>query len=203
MPAASTTLAILAGGEGSRMGKPKSLLTMGGRPILDYLVDRFTWPGPTLLVTAPGNEHPPGHERFAREVTDPVAGEGPLRGLLTALEACDTPMVVVTTVDMPLVSVAHIHFLMNSLEAIPDCFGVMSRREINGEAQVEPFPSVYRAQARDAVAKNLIAGRRSVHALARQEGFSLLDAPPDWPSDTWLNLNHPQDLIDFSRRSLT
>ena len=202
MPATSTTLAILAGGEGSRMGKPKSLLTIGGRPILDYLFDRFTWPGPTLLVTAPGNEHPPGHERFAREATDPVAGEGPLRGLLTALDACDTPMLAVTTVDMPLVSAAHLLFLMSSLETIPDCLGLMLRRKLEGKSQIEPFPSVCRAQARGAVAKELLAGRRSIHALSYQSEFSTLDAPPDWSPDTWLNLNHPQDVIGFSNRSL-
>src|SRR5438552_17571218 len=80
------TRAILAGGEGSRMGKPKALLEINGRPILAYLLEQFAWPGPTLLVTAPGREKPPGHELFSREVVDPVAGEGPLRGILTALE---------------------------------------------------------------------------------------------------------------------
>ena len=202
MLSVSTTLAILAGGAGSRMGKPKSLLTIADRPILPYLLDRFAWPGPTLLVTAPGNEHPPGHERFAREVTDPVPGEGPLRGLLTALEACDTPMLALTTVDMPLVSATHLHFLINSLDTISNCFGLMLRREVEGKSQIEPFPSVYRAQAYNAVAENKTAGTRALHALIQQPGFSVSDAPRDWPPDTWLNLNHPQDLADFSKRSL-
>ena len=49
-----TTLAILAGGEGSRMGMPKAHLTLAGVPILDYLLDHFGWPGRTMLITAPG-----------------------------------------------------------------------------------------------------------------------------------------------------
>src|SRR6195952_3674281 len=96
-----TTLAVLAGGESTRMGEPKAALRVGGKPILQYLIERFAWPGPTLLVTAPGRERPPGWERFDREVPDPVAGAGPLRGVMTALEAIKTPFVAVVTVDMP------------------------------------------------------------------------------------------------------
>ena len=95
------TLAILAGGEGSRMGMPKAHLTIDGRPILDYLLDEIPWPGPTMLVTAPGREHPPGWKRFTHEVTDPAARQQPLRGVLTALENLATPLLLILTVDMP------------------------------------------------------------------------------------------------------
>src|SRR5690349_20303809 len=106
------TLAILAGGEGSRMGKPKGALVIHGQPILEYLLDRFDWPGPTMLVTAPGREHPPGHEKFSREVVDPVFGAGPVRGILTALEHATTSIVVITTVDMPSIERTHLEWLI-------------------------------------------------------------------------------------------
>src|SRR6478609_398221 len=48
-PCEQITLAILAGGRGSRMGKPKSHLRLHGRPILEYLLQRLAWPGPKLL----------------------------------------------------------------------------------------------------------------------------------------------------------
>ena len=57
---------------------------------MEYLLEQLGWLAPTLLVTAPGREKPPGREHFAREVVDAVAGEGPLRGVLTALEATET-----------------------------------------------------------------------------------------------------------------
>src|SRR4051794_29668278 len=100
--ASNITLAILAGGAGSRMGRAKGELRIAGEPILEYLLDRFDWPGPTMLVTAPGREHPTGWARFTREVTDPVSDQGPLRGILTALENATTEVVIVTPVDMPL-----------------------------------------------------------------------------------------------------
>src|SRR5436190_1357328 len=102
-PVDTTTLAVLAGGAGSRMGRPKGMLEINGRPILAYLLDRIDWPGPTMLVTAPGRENPPGAERFDSEVSDDVEGEGPLRGVYTAITHATTPVVVVIGVDMPLV----------------------------------------------------------------------------------------------------
>ena len=97
---AGTTLVILAGGSGSRMGQPKSWLHVGQQPILNYLIGRWRWLGPTMLVTAPGVERPPGADCVDREVCDLVAGEGPLRGIVTALESgCERA--VVAAVDMP------------------------------------------------------------------------------------------------------
>jgi molybdopterin-guanine dinucleotide biosynthesis protein A len=105
------TLAILAGGQGSRMGRPKGELLIGGEPMLAYLLERVDWPGPTMLVTAPGREHPPGWERFAAEVTD-AQPLGPLGGILTALESARTQQVVVLTVDMPRIEQSHVRWLV-------------------------------------------------------------------------------------------
>jgi hypothetical protein len=70
----AVTLAIVAGGAGRAWGCPKAEIRIEGRPILEHLLDAIRWPGPTMLVTAPGREHPPANERFDREVVDAVAG---------------------------------------------------------------------------------------------------------------------------------
>src|SRR3954471_1425448 len=103
MNEAEVTLAILAGGRGERMGKPKGLLRVGDQPILTCLLKRFSWRGPTMLVTSPGRERPPGAEDFDLEVADPIEGKGPVRGVLTALENSTTENLIVASVDMPLV----------------------------------------------------------------------------------------------------
>src|SRR5215212_4639921 len=95
------TLAVLAGGRGSRMKIPKSRLTLHGRPILRYLLDTTQWRGPTMLVTSPGLDRPPAFDLFDTEVVDSVAGEGPLRGLITALSYATSERIIAVTVDMP------------------------------------------------------------------------------------------------------
>jgi molybdopterin-guanine dinucleotide biosynthesis protein A len=188
------TLAVLAGGEGSRMGRPKGLLRVHGRPVLEYLLDRFEWTGPTLLVTAPGREHPPGWERFTREVQDPVAGLGPLRGILTALEAAETPLVVVASVDMPGVGREQLDWLVSRMQGQPEALGVMCHRATGSRPLVEPFPSVYRVEAAPVVSEQLNARRRAPHALTDLSGFVLATAPSEWRESVWTNLNTPDDL---------
>jgi molybdopterin-guanine dinucleotide biosynthesis protein A len=193
------TLAVLAGGQSTRMGRPKSHLVLRGRPVLHDLLDRIAWPGPTLLVTAPGREHPPGWERFGREVADPVEGEGPLRGLLTALGACETDLLVALTVDMPGVGREQVDWLVGELNARPEALGVMPRRRGGGEGRIEPFPSAYRRESAEVAREQLASGTRAVHPLSFRPRFVTPDAPADWPASTWTNLNGPGDVERFLR----
>ena len=184
------TLAVLAGGEGRRMGAPKGELVLHGRPILHVLLDRFQWPGPTLLVTAPGRERPPGWERFTTEVVDPQAGQGPLRGILTALEHSTSELVVVTAVDMPGVRSEQLDWLVDALGQRPQLNGLL----IDRRSHVEPFPSVFRAAALTTIRKRFVAGERSVRGLLQETAFGSIAAPETWPADVWRNLNRPEDL---------
>ena len=193
------TLAVLAGGEGTRMGRPKGDLDINGRPILRYLLQRIDWPGPTLLVTAPGRERPPAWYDFDREVIDPTCGLGPLRGVLTALEAAQTEFVVITTVDMPAIRNEQLFWLASVLRDQPNLLGAMIRRSNGDGSHVEPFPSAFRRAAAQVLAMRLCASKYSVHGLVGSPGFVALSAPQDWDETTWLNLNFPSDVTAFLR----
>jgi molybdopterin-guanine dinucleotide biosynthesis protein A len=184
------TLGVLAGGEGSRMGCPKAQIRVADEPILSYLLRQLKWPGPTLLVTAPGRTRPAGAEYFDREVVDPVARAGPLRGLLTALEQSRTNRLVVATVDMPAITIHQLGFLVNQLEIAADSQAILLDRA----GQIEPFPSIYRREAVDAVRELLASNVRAVRALAGDRRVRVIPAPDDWPAMVWTNLNLPSDL---------
>jgi molybdopterin-guanine dinucleotide biosynthesis protein A len=180
------TLAILAGGAGSRMGRPKGMLELHGEPVLIYLLKRLDWPGPTLLVTAPGRERPPGWEGFDREVSDPVADEGPLRGLMTALGHAATETVVVAAVDMPGVTREDLAWLVGELAARGAALAMASRA-----GRVEPLPCAARRDAEDLVAARLKDGRRSLQGMAT-EGSAVVVVPADGRDGrAWLNANTP------------
>jgi molybdenum cofactor guanylyltransferase len=192
----AVTLAILAGGAGTRMGKPKGNLRIAEKPILAHLLDRLAWPGPTLLVTAPGREHPPGADRVDREVVDPVPGEGPLRGVLTALEHATTDTVVVVTIDMPCVTAGQLAWLLEQFAQRDGTLGLMTSRS----DQTEPFPSVYARGASDVIARDLAERQRSVHRLVAHKRFVVLPAPGDWDDKVWTNLNRPADVQALNDR---
>ena len=193
------TLAIVAGGAGTRMGFPKQQLEIGGKPVLEYLADRFAWPGPTLLVTTPGRERPAGVDRFDREAVDAVENQGPLRGVLTALEHAVTETVIIATVDMPGLNSSQLIWAIDRLTAQPDLHGMMLQRKIGSETRIEPFPLACRRSAAPIVAERLKSGNRSIHSLAGPPGFAVETAPLDWPAATWTNLNFPEDLQSFLR----
>jgi molybdopterin-guanine dinucleotide biosynthesis protein A len=195
--AASITLAVIAGGAGSRMGAPKAWLTIGGKPILAYLLDRWGWSGPTLLVTSPARKHPPAWERFDCEVLDSVPDEGPLRGLLTALEAATTEIVIAVTCDMPRIEREQMLWLGERLIEQPRAQGLMLAHAGAATNAIEPFPCALRKTATDILRQRLEGSDRSVYSLARSDDFSLSMIPADWPAVTWTNLNLPDDLDRF------
>lgn len=207
------TLALLAGGRGTRMGLPKSHLTIASVPILRHLFDNWAWPGPTLLITAPGVEHPPGHDLFTAEIIDPVEGQGPLRGVHTALTHATTDLVIVATVDMPKVARAHLDHLAASITSFSNAPALFLHppfsRDPQGERQrspqasapppdnpfFEPFPcAVRRTLLLPIIAARLARNDLSVRALATEPGVITRPAPRDWPADTWANWNRPEDV---------
>lgn len=192
------TLAVLAGGEARRMGQPKGLLRVNGTAILDDLLNRLQWPGPTLLVTAPGRERPAAADRFTREVVDPVAGEGPLRGVLTALENSETQSLIVVTVDMPGIGRTQLDWLIEAFDARPDWLGVMTSRCSESGEIIEPFPSAFRIDAKTSIESRLAMQKRSMHGLLEDPRFGLLPAPPEWNEQkAWVNLNTPADVRNY------
>jgi molybdopterin-guanine dinucleotide biosynthesis protein A len=196
----NVTLAILAGGAGSRMGLPKSWMSISGRPILAWLLDRMEWPGPKLLVSAPGLSNPPGVELFGRTVVDSVIGQGPLRGILTALENISTPMAAIMTVDMPMVTQEMLAWLLEKLIQEPQRKGIICRAPAQKGTKIEPFPSVFRKEAAAIINTRMNSGRLSVQGLCNEAGFQAEDVPADWPDDAWVNLNSPADLAAFEAR---
>jgi len=184
------TLAILAGGEGSRLGRPKGELYVGRMPILEFLLDRFAWGGDTLLVTAPGRQNPPGWDKFSRQAIDPVGGLGPLRGVLTAVENCLPDGVIIATVDMPRIGNEQIAWIATRGKETHG-LGLMLKRQ-----DIEPFPCFVRPQARQTIARHLAEGRNSVRQMS-EVGFVTMGPPPQWDPNVWTNVNTPNDWATF------
>ena len=192
------TLAVLAGGEGRRIGGPKGELTVDGRPILERLLNRLAWPGPTLLVTAPGREHPPGWRLFTNEATDAVAGEGPLRGILTALEHASTDELVILPLDMPNITPASLAWLAARLRDHPAAAAVMVEQPGCPRGRVEPLPAGFRASTAQTLVRARLGDKQlALHRLTESANVVVLPASSDWPDDFWVNLNTPSELAAY------
>jgi molybdopterin-guanine dinucleotide biosynthesis protein A len=104
---------VLAGGGSTRFGRDKALVEVGGTPMLgrmSELVRRVT--GQIKIVAAPGK-----YEAFGVEIVeDRWSGEGPLGGIITALEdaassATPPKWNLILSCDMPFLTREWLAFL--------------------------------------------------------------------------------------------
>jgi molybdopterin-guanine dinucleotide biosynthesis protein A len=92
---------VLAGGMSRRMGRPKAVVPLGGRPLIAWPLAAAAAAGLEAVVVAkPGSSLPPLDVPVWEE---PDAPAHPLTGLVAALERADGPIVALAC-DMPFVS---------------------------------------------------------------------------------------------------
>lgn len=97
------TLLLLAGGESRRMGRPKALLPVQGRTLIEWVAARLEPDFQELLVAARTEDQLPPALR-GRFLADRRPGTGPLAGIEAGLRAASHGTVVVVACDMPHVS---------------------------------------------------------------------------------------------------
>jgi len=98
---AGVTGAVLAGGQGRRVGgRDKGLMLLSGRPLIAWVCDRLSAQTGTVLVCA--NRNASQYSAYGKVITDLSAGfRGPLAGIAAALEACPTAWLLTVPVDSP------------------------------------------------------------------------------------------------------
>ncbi|WP_027176414.1 MAG: molybdenum cofactor guanylyltransferase [Desulfovibrio aminophilus] len=134
---ADVTGAILAGGEGKRMGRVnKALLEVGGEPILGRLARTLGGLFEHVLVVARDAE--PFADTGLPVVTDRHPQRSSLTGIHAALFHAETPFVFVTACDTPFLQPALVRALLAELG--PDVDLVAPIRE-NGH--YEPLCALY------------------------------------------------------------
>ncbi|UCE45737.1 MAG: molybdenum cofactor guanylyltransferase [Methanobacteriota archaeon] len=99
------TGAVLAGGTSSRFGKEKALADFGSRTMISHVIAVLQQLADEIVMSvAPGRKpyyaHLLGNDILV--VEDERTGEGPIRGLVTALEASHGEYVLASPCDTPL-----------------------------------------------------------------------------------------------------
>jgi molybdopterin-guanine dinucleotide biosynthesis protein A len=181
---------ILAGGAGTRLGGVnKALLEIGGRRVVDRLLDVLRPLGDEIVIVSNDDSllDIPG----TRVVADVERGAGALMGLYSGLRAVHTPLATATACDMPFVNPALLHQLLALAEGHDAVVPVLGD-------QPEPLHAVYRSTCVPAIADALAAGKKRLIAF-----FDAVDVQyvPEAQVRRWdvelrsfLNVNRPDDL---------
>ena len=184
-----STAAILAGGRARRFGgRPKLLLPLGDRRIVDRLLavlravvdrvfivanDRATYAGLGVSV------HP-----------DVLGGAGPLGGVHAALRRSRSSRTLVVAGDMPSLSTAFLDYLLRAGRSAE----VAIPRTGDG---YQPLCACYRASCAPLIERRIAAGTlrtsAAVAALRRHEIGADVIAPFDPDGTLFFNVNTPAD----------
>lgn len=176
-----TTLVVLAGGRGRRLGGvPKGLIRLGnGETIVERLLRLAR--GPAILSA----NHPEWYERLDVPVVgDLVPDKGAPGGVVTGLAMAGTEWVFVVACDMPFVSRELLESLERRVHAGVDalCF--------TREGQLEPLCGLYRRALVHDWAPRL-DGNPSLRALITSSRYETLEASEP---ERLISLNSPEDL---------
>jgi molybdopterin-guanine dinucleotide biosynthesis protein A len=191
------TVAIVAGGQSSRMGADKAFVQLAGRPLIAHLLDRVADLGQTETILIANR--PADYAHFRLPVfTDVLPGKGSLGGIYTALRASQNPYTLALACDMPFVSPDLLRYLIGLAEG--DAFDVIVPR-------VEGYPqglhAIYGRACLEPIRARLDADRLKVIGFYDQVRVRMVDETeyerfaPD--GRAFFNVNTPEELAQARR----
>lgn len=180
---------VLAGGASRRMGSDKALLVVDGRPLARRTADVLVAAGASEVLVVGGDAaalRPLGLE----VVADRHVGEGPLGGLVTALDAAANEVVVVLACDLPYADPAGVVAVVAALAG--DAQAAWAAPVSGGRRQL--LHAAFRRSRRTHWADAFAGGERSLQRPASlvpgvevgsldQRWLLDADAPEDLPPD--------------------
>lgn len=190
-PVAGPVGAVLTGGAGERMGRPKAWIEIGGRRLADRVGDVLAAAGcePIVLVGRPPGVVP--GDVASRLLVDDPPGEGPLVGLATLLESVPVRRaghVVVAACDLPdldLVTVAR----------VLDPAAAGDARAVVASIEGRPVPFGWWSADVAADVRSLVdAGRRAWRSVIDVPGTVVLDLTGDGSGRALIDVDTPSGL---------
>ncbi len=188
---------LLAGGLSRRMGGgDKALRLLGGRTLLDHVIDRMRPQVAALVLNANGEP-----ARFARFGLPVVADSvpdfaGPLAGILAGLDWAaanrpDCPHIVSVATDAPFLPVDLVAQLVRGMANA----GAELACAASG-GQMHPVIGVWPVSLREALREAVVAeGIRKVDQWTARYRLVAVEFPDETPGvDPFFNANRPEDL---------
>jgi molybdopterin-guanine dinucleotide biosynthesis protein A len=186
---------ILAGGRSLRMGQDKAFLDVGGRPLIDRLIERLGALTDCIVIAS---RDPARYARHgARSVADELAVPSPLAGVHAILKACGTEWSAACAVDLPCLNVDLLRHLLGQAEG----FDAVVPESSTGP---EPLCAVYsaacigpmeRSAERGVLGFSEALGECRVRRVAIRESEWLVGG-----LSPFTNLNRPEDYDTFLSR---
>ena len=186
---------VLAGGQGRRMGGvDKGLQPLRGRPMVAWVCERLAPQVDELMINA--NQHAAEYRRLGVPVIEDRIGgfAGPLAGLHSGLEAARHPFIATVPCDSPFLAPDLVARLGSALLAADADLAVARTG-----AQAHPVFCLCRQSLLPHLDAFLAAGGRKIDAW--YASLRVADVDFDDQAGAFSNINTPEDLLEFERRT--
>lgn len=189
VPTADITAVILAGGRGERMGGiDKGLVPLGGRPMVQYVIEALRRQVGHILINANRNQ-----AQYAALGYDVVPDElggypGPLAGMASAMRIAKTPYVMTAPCDSPLVVAQLVQRLYAAL--------MRERADISTAHDGQRLHPVFALLRRDllpSLEAYLASGERKIDRWFARHRLAVADCSD--LAESFLNVNDPQERL--------
>jgi molybdenum cofactor guanylyltransferase len=180
------TVAILAGGQGTRVGgQDKGLMALAGEPLISHVRERLRGQAGALVICA--NRNADRYAQYGTVVSDGISGfHGPLAGIAAALASCRSRWLLTSPVDSP--------------RPPSDLSRRLHAAAVSGRAAVahtgtrrEPLFAMYAANLSESAAEAL---QRDLPVWRWQDEIGIVEVDFSAQAADFLNLNTADD---FSR----
>jgi molybdopterin-guanine dinucleotide biosynthesis protein A len=176
---------VLAGGRGSRMGgADKGLQNFRGVPMAMFTLLRLAPQVGDIMINA--NRNLAAYESFGVPVWPDTLSDyaGPLAGILTALERCESDYLVTVPCDTPLFPQDLVARLAEAAERDDAEIAMAAAREEDGQVRAQPVFSLIRRELMESLVRFTHGGGRKIDAWTSQHRTVLVpfDREGDDPS---------------------
>jgi molybdopterin-guanine dinucleotide biosynthesis protein A len=179
------TSIILAGGKSSRLGRSKALQAIGGKSLIQWVVDRLALISTEIIIaTAHGEAISFSSAVKIKTVADIYPGKGPLVGIYSGLIASSSSWAIVVGCDTPFLSDG----LLEYMTQICSTFDVVVPRIKN---KLEPLCAVYSKNC-----SGLIQGLLEQNELRIDKLFSMVKVK--YVEEDEINRFDPEHLSFFN-----
>lgn len=189
------SVAILVGGQSTRMGRNKALVEVGGRPVIERIVERVRSLGDELILIS---NTPELYQHLGLPAfPDVLPGKGPLGGLYTALTYARRDDTLVVSCDQPFLNVNLLRYLIDQREG----YDVVV--PLNRDNYPQSMHAVYSKVCLTPIRERLDADRLKVIGFfpdvrVREVAGEEIDQF-DPERHSFVNVNTPQDLAEAQR----
>ena len=186
------TSIVLAGGKNLRLGRSKALEVIGGKSLIERIVERLEpVTNQFLLVTSREQSDFPANSEI-EVLTDIYPDRGPLGGIYTGLLASRSSRSIAVACDMPFLNTK----LLGNMVELSHGFDAVVPRWQNG--MLEPLHAVYAKNCLDIMKKRLENDQLGIYRFLNEINVRYIEEEeckqfdPDLLS--FFNINHEADL---------